>query len=92
MIMADTVVAPVVADIEKSIASDVADAEKVIAPAQATAAGVSTVSPDADLAQAKGAVSKLHTFMQNLGGVEGIVKADLIAALNEAGKYLSKLV
>jgi hypothetical protein len=76
----------------------------VIASAAGAASGASAVVTqeiekdplphelESDLAQAKGAVGKLHTFMQNLSGVESLVKADLVAVLNEAGKYLSKLV
>lgn len=93
---------------DKAVATDIVEVEKVgaavISSAAGAASGASAVVTqeiereplphelESDLAQAKGAVGKLHTFMQNLGGIESLVKADLIAVLNEAGKFLSKLV
>jgi len=52
----------------------------------------SAVSAEHALAAAKGSAGKLHTFFQNVGGVESLVKADLIALLDEFGAAVHKIL
>lgn len=52
----------------------------------------SAVSAEHALAAAKGSAGKLHTFFQNVGGVESLVKADLLALLNEFGAAVHKIL